>query len=88
MEVLQTLVARVLKALPNIMWSRFQANASTAEAPPRQVAHVQKVRISFMRLMLALKSAFIATARQVLEGLVAKARVEGMCWVGRLSGKF
>jgi len=41
-----------------------------------------------MKLMLALRNAFIATARQVLAGLVAKVLVEGMCWVDRFAGKF
>ena len=53
------------------------------EAPARQVAHVQKVRINFMKLMLALRNAFIATAREALARLVVKVQVEGMCWVGR-----
>jgi hypothetical protein len=49
------------------------------------VAHVQKAHINIMRWMLALKSVFIAAARQVLVGLVAKALVVDMCWVGRFA---
>lgn len=61
------------------------ANVFTVGVRFRLEAHAQKVRISIMKSILVLKSAFIAVVRQVLAGHVVKVRAEDMCLVDKIN---